>query len=334
MPGIVFTPLRIGKLTLKNRIVMAPMCMYSADTQGVAQPFHLSHYTSRAYGGVSLVIQEATSVESRGRISKNDLGIWDDFHIPKLQEIVQAVHQAGSKMAIQLAHAGRKCGVQTETILAPSALLFSDQYPLPQAMTLQDIHEVQIAFKKAAERAQRIGYDGIEIHGAHGYLINQFLSPLSNERTDDYGGSLEKRSRFLLEILEHVRAVFHGSVWVRLSVDEYHPKGHRVEETIQVLKIIKPLIDAVNVSSGGVVPFPIQATPGYQIPMAKQLKSLGLTIIGGGLIKTYEDVIQVLEHDQLDAVYLGRELLLNPYWVLQQSKKHHPEAMLKAYDRG
>jgi NADPH2 dehydrogenase len=335
MQPILFTPFQIGSLTLKNRLVMAPMCMYSANPEGVAQSFHLSHYTARAFGGASLIVQEATSVESRGRISNHDLGLWHDQHIPMLKRVVEAVHDAGSKMAIQLAHAGRKCGVKSETLIAPSALIFSEQYPAPGAMTLNDIHEVQQAFKSAAKRAQDIGYDGIEIHGAHGYLINQFLSPLSNHRTDAYGGSLLNRTRFLLEILQAVRSVFHGPVWVRLSADEYHPEGHHIDETIQVIHHLQPLIDAVNVSSGGAVPFPIQVTPGYQIPLAKKIKeALTMTVIGGGLVKTYEEVTHILENEKLDAIYLGRELLLNPYWLLQQAKKHHPEAMLKAYDRG
>lgn len=334
MTPLLFSPFQLGKLTLKNRLVMAPMCMYSANEQGEAQAFHHSHYTARAYGGVGLIIQEATAVEPRGRISNHDLGLWSDSHIAKLQAIVHAVHQTGSHMAVQLAHAGRKCGVKTETIIAPSPILFSEQYAQPHAMSLRDIKEVQLAFQSAAFRAEKIGYDGVEIHGAHGYLINQFLSPLTNHRTDDYGGNLEKRTRFLLEILQHVRSVFKGAIWVRLSVDEYHPEGHHVEDTFKVLSLIKPWIDGVNVSSGGVVPFPIQASTGYQIPMAKELKSLGIPIIGGGLITTYEQVNHILEVDQLDAVYLGRELLLNPYWLLQQAKKHHPEVMLEAYKRG
>ena len=204
------SPITWGNLQLKNRIVMAPMCMYSADEHGFILPFHFAHYTARAYGGVAMVITEATSVEARGRISTQDLGIYDDRHVVGLKKLVDEVHVAGSLIAIQLAHAGRKCGVKTHTSNAPSAVTFSQDYGVPTAMTIADIQEVIHAFREGARRAQLAGFDGIEIHGAHGYLINQFLSPLSNFRQDAYGGSLEKRVRFLKEIIQAVRVVFKG----------------------------------------------------------------------------------------------------------------------------
>ena len=329
--SITLSPYNWGKLSLKNRVVMAPMCMYSASEDGDIQPFHFAHYTARAYGGVALVITEATAVEPRGRISQHDLGIYHDRHTLGLKSLVEQVHAAGSKIAIQLAHAGRKSGVSQS--IAPTAVEFSQDYPAPAMMTTADIQAVIFAFKQAAYRAQVAGFDGVEIHGAHGYLINQFLSPLSNHRTDDYGGNLVKRTQFLFEILQAVRQVFTGEVWVRLSVEEYADGGHHVSDTISVVARIQSMIAGVNVSSGGVVPYKIQPAPGYQLPFAKALKEAGTPTIGGGLLTSLEAIEEALQ-SSCDLVYLGRELLLNPYFVLQMIKKHAPERMLKAYQRG
>lgn len=327
------SPTSWGKLTLKNRIVMAPMCMYSADLHGHIQPFHESHYSARAYGGVSMVIVEATAVESRGRISHHDLGIYHDAHIEGLRKVVDRVHLAGSLIAIQLAHAGRKSGINDEASIAPSSLTFSQDYRTPQTMDIPMIQAVINAFQAGAKRAQSAGFDGVEIHGAHGYLINQFLSPLSNQRDDAYGGNLQKRTRLLMEILQAVRQVFHGEVWVRLSADEYAEGGHHIHETLAVANLIKPWSAGVNVSSGGVVPFPIQPKPGYQLTYAKQLQQAGILTIGGGLIQD-EIAIEEALHQGIQLIYLGRPLLLNPYFVLQLMKQHAPEHMLKAYQRG
>jgi NADPH2 dehydrogenase len=236
-------------------------------------------------------------------------------------------------IAIQLAHAGRKSGIQNQSAIAPSAIPFSKDYGTPKAMSLTDIKEVIIAFQDAAKRAQQAGFDGVEIHGAHGYLINEFLSPLSNQRQDVYGGSIENRTRFLKEILIEVRKVFKGEVWVRLSAEEYAEGGHHLPETIQVLKLIQPYIAGVNVSSGGVVPTTILPKPGYQLPFANQIQASGILTIGGGLVTNVDQIEAALDHD-CHLIFLGRELLLNPYFVLQQIKKHAPERMLKPYQRG
>lgn len=330
----LFTEGQIGHLTLKNRVVMAPMCMYSADEAGFVQPFHLSHYTARAYGGVSLIIQEATAVEPRGRISDHDLGIWDDAHVIGLKKLVDDVHLAGSKIAVQLAHAGRKCTVKTEKIIAPENVAFNEKYATPVAMQDKDIEDVIRAFKHGARRARLSGYDGIELHGAHGYLINQFISPLTNQRTDKYGGSLENRARFLLDIIAAVREEWQGPLWVRLSADEYTEGGHHIHETLELTKLLLGKVDAINVSSGGVVPIVPKAFPGYQLPLAQAIKAQGMTVIGGGLITNENQIEQALEQHQLDFVYLARELLLNPYFVLRVAKNHAPEHQLKAYERG
>lgn len=192
----LFTDFKIKDIQVKNRIVMAPMCMYSAGQEGLATDWHYVHYTSRAIGGVGLILQEATAVEPRGRISSNDLGIWDDKHIEGLKKIVQSVKKQGALMGVQLGHAGRKCEAEDEDLIAPSPLAYSQEYRLPREMTREDIKTVIRSFKEAAKRCLEVGYDIIEIHGAHGYLINQFLSPVTNKRTDEYGGLVEKRARF------------------------------------------------------------------------------------------------------------------------------------------
>jgi NADPH2 dehydrogenase len=330
----IFTPFSLGKLTLKNRIVMAPMCMYSSDETGVVLPFHHAHYTARAYGGVSLVILEATAVEARGRISVQDLQISSDHHVEGLKSLVHHIHLGGAKAAIQLAHAGRKSMSLNEPSIAPSPLSFSDAYRMPHAMSLQDIQTVVHAFKEAGRRASEAGFDGIELHAAHGYLINQFLSPLTNHRQDKYGGSLEHRTRILLDILKAIQLVFKGSVWIRMSVEEYAQGGHHVEDTLKVLDIIRPYIDGVNVSTGGIVPFPIKAEKGYQLAFAKHIKQAGFITLAGGLVTTIDEINLALNTNQCDAIYLGRELLLNPYFLLQHIKKEQPNLMLEAYKRG
>jgi len=330
----IFTPFSLGKLTLKNRVVMAPMCMYSSDESGVVLPFHHAHYTARAYGGVSLVILEATAVESRGRISVHDLQISSDVHIEGLKSLVHHIHLGGAKAAIQLAHAGRKSMDLSQPSIAPSSVSFSETYRTPAEMNQKDIVTVIQSFKDAARRASEAKFDGIELHAAHGYLINQFLSPLTNHRQDAYGGTLAKRATFLIEILKAIHDVFKGSIWIRMSVEEYAEGGHHLEETLTILEIIRPYIDGVNVSSGGIVPFPIKAEKGYQLSFAKKIKQTGFVTIAGGLVTSIDEIKEALKTDQCDAVYLGRELLLNPYFVLQHIKKEQPQWMLEPYKRG
>lgn len=317
---IIFDSLKIKQLTLQNRVVMAPMCMYQASNDGVIQPFHLHHYMTRAYGGVGLIIQEATAVEPRGRISPNDLGIWSDEHVIGLKSLVDAVHETNSKIAIQLAHAGRKCTVKTEKIIAPSTIAFNSDYATPQEMSIVDIKEVITAFGKAAKRANAAGYDVVEIHGAHGYLINQFLSPLTNKRNDAYGGSIANRVRFLEEIIEEVRKEWNKPLFVRLSAEEYHEDGHHIADTCAWLQSHPLNVDVIDVSSGGVVPVMLKAYPKYQIPYAKRIKELGYMTISGGSITSTEDIESILINHDSDLVYLGRELLRNPNFMQYAAK--------------
>lgn len=317
---MLFTPFSLKELLLKNRIVMPPMCMYRAGNDGIVTEWHMLHYGTRAVGQVGLIIVEATGIEPRGRISNRDLGIWEDGHISGLKKLVEIVHAQGAKVAIQLAHAGRKSEVQDTIPVAPSALAFNEEYKMPAELSTEEIQEVIAKFSAAARRAVQAGFDAIEIHGAHGYLINQFLSPLTNLRKDEYGGSPENRVRFLDEVLEAIHAVIpeRMPVIVRVSAEEYHQDGNGTQDIAAMLKLVKHRgIDLVNVSSGAVIPVVPRAYAGYQIPFALKIKEMtDLPVLGGGLITEAAQAMQVAKTG-VDLVYLGRELLRNPYWVLQ-----------------
>lgn len=321
----LFESIKIKDMELKNRIVMPPMCMYSTDDNGHANDWHYIHYATRAIGGTGLIIVEATAVEKRGRISIRDLGIWDDSHVEGLSKIVGLSKKYGAKIAIQLAHAGRKCEVETENIIAPSPIAYNEKYKTPIEMTKEDIKTVIKAFKEGARRALSAGFDAIEIHAAHGYLINEFLSPLSNKRNDEYGGSLENRTRFLKEIIREVRRVWpeNKPLIVRVSAEDYVEGGNHPEDLAEMINLVKEEgVDLIDVSSGAVVPAPIKAYPGYQVKFAEVIKDkTGLPVIAGGLISEPEMAEELVANNRADLVFLGRELLRNPYWPLQAAKK-------------
>jgi len=295
---------------------MAPMCMYSCTNQdGKVTPWHYTHYISRAVGQTGLLIQEATAVSPEGRISPYDLGIWDDKHIEGLLQLTTLIKENGAKTGIQLGHAGRKAVLDGD-ILAPSAIPFDEQSKTPKEMTTEDIHTAVTAFKKAAERAKKAGFDVIEIHGAHGYLINQFLSPLSNHRHDEYGGSPENRYRFLKEVIEAVKSVWDGPLFVRVSATEYHPEGLTVEDYVKYSRWMKEQgVDLIDVSSGAIVPADINIYPGYQVPLAEKIKH-GAKIPTGavGLITSGLQAEEILQSERADLILLARELLRDPYW--------------------
>ena len=321
---MLFSSYALGKLTLKNRIVMAPMCMYSAGSDGKATDWHVLHYATRAMGQVGLVIVEATGVAPEGRISNRDLGLWEDAQITPLSRIVEAAHAAGGKIAIQLNHAGRKSEVPDTVLAAPSNIAFSDQRPLPHALTTAEIGQVIEQFQSAAVRAVKAGVDAIEIHGAHGYLINQFLSPLANRRDDRYGGSAENRSRLLGEVVTAVRAAIPADMplTVRVSASDYEPGGNTPETVAAMINLVKQTgINAIHVSSGAVTPTVPPVYPGYQIGFAAVVKErTGLPVIGGGLITTARQAQQIVRAN-IDLVFLARELLRNPYWPLQAARE-------------
>ncbi|QEN09947.1 NADPH dehydrogenase NamA [Oceanispirochaeta crateris] len=329
MMNNLFTPFSIKNVTLRNRIVMAPMCMYSAKEDGRATSWHSFHYRTRAQGGTALIIVEATAVESQGRISSRDLGIWDDSHISGLKDIALSIKKEGAVPAIQLAHAGRKCCAAGEDVIAPSALNFdpSDkQYKTPREMGIEDIDRVVLAFKNAARRALEAGFEVLEIHGAHGYLINEFLSPLCNQREDDFGGTPVQRGEFLKRVVDAVRTVWTDEkpLILRVSGMDYAEGGNRSEDVAQMVNLVKDRgIDIVHVSSGGVVPYAsIPVGPGYQIPSARVLKDLtGLPVVGGGLITSHTQAEEILSSGDTDLIFLGRQLLRNPYFPLLSAKE-------------
>ncbi|WP_246625011.1 NADPH dehydrogenase NamA [Fictibacillus nanhaiensis] len=312
----LFQALTIRNVTLKNRIVMSPMCMYSCFEQdGKVTPWHLTHYTSRAVGQTGLIMTEAAAVNPQGRISPEDLGIWDDSHVEGLKELVSSVHDNGSKIAIQLAHAGRKAMIDGP-IIAPSAIAFSDKMKKPEEMTLKQIEETVVDFRAAAKRAKAAGFDIIEIHGAHGYLINEFLSPLSNRRTDSYGGNQQKRYRFLQEIIASIRLEWDGPLFVRISANDYHPEGNTPEEYVTYASWMREDgVDLIDCSSGAVVPAKINAYPGYQVPFADLIKNKAEMATGAvGLITTGRQAEEILQNNRADLIFIGREFLKDPYW--------------------
>lgn len=320
----------IGGVTLKNRIVMPPMCMYHAGEDGHPNSFHLLHYGSKALGGVGLIIVEATAVEPAGRISEQDLGIWDDSHIPSHRRLTEICHDNGAKIALQLAHAGRKCECASEVPVAPSAIAFSAEAPyrVPMALPLEEMERIKEKFVRAALRAKEAGYDMVEIHGAHGYLLCEFLSPLSNQRDDRYGGTFENRCRLLAEVTEAVKIATNLPVIVRISAEEWMEEGWNIEDSISLSKILKTArADIIHVSAGGnqaqtqtQPPF----VPLYQAHYAKRMRQEGsVPTIAVGLISTPAEGEALLMGEVCDFVAYGRALLRNPNLALAAAKEFH-----------
>ncbi len=330
MPSL-FDSLTLRSLTLRNRIMMAPMCMYVAGEDAVATDFHLVHLGSRAVGGVGLILTEATAVESRGRISPHDLGIYADRHIAPLSRVVTFAHEYGAKVGMQLAHAGRKAwsstkGQGTEPTVGPSAIAFDHDWTTPKALTQAEIDGIVSAFAQGAERANAAGFDVVEIHGAHGYLIHEFLSPLANQRTDEYGGSPEKRMRFLLRVVDAVRKSWPQDkpVLVRLSCTDWAEGGLVVDDIVQVSRVLKEHgVDLVDCSSGGAVPHQqVVLGPGYQVSFADRVRSgAGVATGAVGLITNPEMAAEIIHNQRADLVILGRELLRDPYWPLRAARQ-------------
>ncbi|MGG3987929.1 NADPH dehydrogenase NamA [Bacillus smithii] len=319
----LFSPYTVKNVTFKNRIVMSPMCMYSAENQqGFLEDWHYVHYTTRAVGQVGLIIVESTAVLPEGRISPKDLGIWSDDHIEGFAKLVSMVQKHGAKIGIQLGHAGRKADLEGD-IYAPSAIAFNETSKTPKEMTKEDIQKTIRAFQEGARRAKEAGFDVIEIHAAHGYLINQFLSPLSNKRTDEYGGSAENRLRFLIETIKAVKEVWDGPLFVRVSANDYHEKGLTPDDYVEIAKQLKEQgVDLIDVSSGAVVPAKIHAYPGYQVPFAEKIKhGAGIPVGTVGLITSSIQAEEILQNDRADLVFLARELLREPYWPRKAAKE-------------
>ena len=330
----LFTPLQIRDIILGNRIVVSPMCQYSAN-DGMANDWHLVHLGSRAVGGAGLVFTEATAVSPVGRISPHDLGIWKDEHIEGLRRIVKFVRAQGSEIGIQLAHAGRKASVQEPwngnrlikeeeggwPVLAPSPVAYDAHYAEPVELTTAGIREVVAEFKAAARRAMLAGFKVVEIHAAHGYLIHQFLSPLSNRRNDEYGGSFENRARLLMEIVDAVRSGWPPGypLFVRISSTDWAAGGWAVEDALRLAGMLKERgVDVIDCSSGGLVPYQkIPAGPGYQVEFSQKIRSATGILTGAvGIITDAVQAETLIVTGQADLIFLARQLLRDPYFPL------------------
>lgn len=335
----LFVPLPQRGLTLRNRIVVSPMCQYSC-TDGFATDWHLVHLGARAVGGAAVVMAEATAVEARGRISPQDLGLWQEAHVAPLARVTKFLREHGAAPAVQLAHAGRKAGTARPweggrplspaqggwTPVAPSALPFAEDHPVPVELDAAGIAGVVQAFASAARRALAAGFEIVEIHAAHGYLLHQFLSPLSNRRTDRYGGPFENRIRLLTEVTDAVRAVWPARlpVWVRVSATDWAESGGwDLPQTVALARVLKTHgVDLLDCSSGGTLPHAkIPAGPGFQAPFAEAVRrETGLATGAVGLITQPEQAEKIVAGGQADVVLLAREFLRDPYWPLHAAR--------------
>lgn len=332
--SLLLSPIIIKNLELKNRIVVSPMCQYSA-VDGFANDWHLVHLGSRAVGGAALILQEATAVSPEGRISPGDLGIWSDDHIAFLKRITTFIHDNGSIAGIQLAHAGRKASFDVpwrgskqlttadggwETV-APSAIAYNENDLAPAALDAAGIQKIKSDFRSATGRTLAAGYRVLEVHAAHGYLFHQFLSPLSNSRTDEYGGSFDNRIRFLLEVIEEIQQIWpvENPLFVRISATDWAEGGWTPEESVQLSAILKALgVDLIDCSSGGNVPYQqIPVFPGYQVDFSAAIRRETRALTGAvGLITTAAQAEEILMEGKADLIIMARELLRDPYFPL------------------
>jgi 2,4-dienoyl-CoA reductase-like NADH-dependent reductase (Old Yellow Enzyme family) len=343
----LFAPLKLRSLTIPNRIAVSPMCEYSS-IDGFANDWHFVHLGSRAIGGATLVITEANAISPEGRITPSDLGIWKDEHIPGLKRITDFLHQHGSYAGTQLAHAGRKATMsvpweKVRTIpaseggwqpVAPSAIRFDEPYPLPTALDRAGMDKVVADFIAATHRALAAGFDIVEVHAAHGYLLHQFLSPLSNHRTDEYGGTLENRVRFPLEVIRAVRSTWpqHLPVFVRISATDWAPESlgasWDLPQSVAFAKLIKQEgVDLIDISTGGNHPAQqIPVGPGYQVHHAETIRREANIPTGSvGMITEPAQADQIIRTGQADLVLLARELLRTPYWPLHAAEVLHQQ---------
>jgi 2,4-dienoyl-CoA reductase-like NADH-dependent reductase (Old Yellow Enzyme family) len=329
----LFSPFTVRSLTLRNRIVVSSMCQYSCQ-DGVLNDWHMVHLGSRAVGGAGLIFVEATGVEPAGRISPEDSGLWDDQHIEPLARIVRFCQGQGAAMGMQLAHAGRKASVfrpweggkpltdgRAWETMAPSAIPFADGWPAPRELRREEVASVVAAFGRAAARARAAGFDALEVHAAHGYLIHTFLSPLSNRRTDAYGGSFENRCRLLLEVADAVRREWPADrpLFVRLSCTDWMEGGWGGDDTVALARLLRERgADAIDCSSGGLSPAQkMPATPGYNVPFAERVRrEAALPAAVVGLITEAQQAQAIIAGGQADLVVMAREMLRDPYWPL------------------
>lgn len=353
----LFSPLQLRSVSFANRIVVSPMCQYSSH-DGFATDWHLVHLGCRAQGGAALVMIEASAILPEGRISSADLGIWNDDHIPKLQQIAQFIHSQGARAGIQLAHAGRKGSMTPpfagERLLAPeegrwqpvapSEIAFSSNYAVPHALEQAEIDAILSAFASGARRAFAAGFDVVEIHAAHGYLLHEFLSPLANQRSDAYGGSFENRTRFPLQVVDAVRAAWpeHLPLFIRISATDWAEGGWSPDDSVALARLLPQHgVDLVDVSSGGQVPnATIPVGPGFQVPFAARIRNeAGVPTAAVGMITEPAQANAIVSSGQADLVFLAREMMRDPYWPLHAAaalgeKASWPVQYLRAAPHG
>ncbi|MGR7911441.1 NADH:flavin oxidoreductase/NADH oxidase [Lysinibacillus capsici] len=336
----LFKPFKIKDLELKNRIVMSPMCMYSVEKKdGIATDWHYVHYVTRAIGGAGFIMIEMTDVEPDGRISDFDLGLWSDDHIPALKKIVEGIHAQGAKVGIQIAHAGRKAE-DAELPVAPSAIPFDENSKIPRELTTKEVKEMVEKFRLAVRRAVKAGFDTIEIHGAHGYLIHQFHSPLTNKRTDEYGKDFTKFGR---EIIKASKEEMPSGMplLMRISAKEYVDGGYDIDGSIRFAKEYQEAgVDMFDISSGGEGQIAAWGRPGthaaYQAPLARKIKeALNVPVIAVGRLEDAILANAIIGNEEADLIAVGRGMLRNPYWALEASKQLRKEAIIpKQYEDG
>lgn len=349
----LFSPLHLKHQILKNRVVVSPMCQYTAE-DGFANDWHLVHLGQYAIGQVAAIIQEATAVVPEGRITYGDLGIWKDEHIEKLQQITSFIKTQNCIPGIQLAHAGRKASCEKPWIsrkqidasnengwqtVSSSPLPFNEIDAAPIALSITEIQKTIQAFRQATKRAVDAGYEIIEIHAAHGYLIHQFFSPLINIRTDEYGGSFNNRIRFLLEIIDEVKKeITTQSLWVRISATDWAEGGWNLDESIELSKTLREKgVEVIDVSTGGgVAQQKIITGKNYQVPFAKAIKENTQLIVGAvGEIKTGKQAEEILQQNQADLIFIAREFLRNPHFVAKAAQElQYNLAWAPQYERG
>jgi 2,4-dienoyl-CoA reductase-like NADH-dependent reductase (Old Yellow Enzyme family) len=339
MPSLLLSPIRLRDVTLRNRLVVSPMCEYSSR-DGFASDWHLVHLGSRAVGGAGLVLTEASAVTADGRISPQDLGIYDDAHVEMLSRIFAFVEEHGAVPGMQLAHAGRKASMSApwlgghplapadagwEPIWAPSAMAFRDGWQVPRAMTKPDIAHVVGAFGAAAARVLAAGGKVVELHAAHGYLLHEFLSPLSNHRDDEYGGSFANRARFTREVVEAVRRVWPERLplFVRISSTDWVDGGWTIEDSVALARDLKRLgVDLIDCSSGGnAAHAKIPLGPGYQVPFAERVRrDAGIPTGAVGLITDPHQAEEILQSGRADLIVVARQFLRDPYWAIHAAQ--------------
>jgi 2,4-dienoyl-CoA reductase-like NADH-dependent reductase (Old Yellow Enzyme family) len=332
----LFAPLTIRGVNFRNRIAVSPMCEYSSE-DGFANDWHLVHLGSRAVGGAALVLTEASAVEARGRITPADLGIWKDEHISKLSQITAFIKKQGAVPGTQLAHAGRKasCRIPWEggspipagedgwQTVAPSAVPFREGDPVPKELKVAEVHEIVQKFADAAHRALAAGFEVIEIHAAHGYLLHEFYSPLSNRRNDEYGGSFENRIRLTLQVAKTLRAIVPGPLFVRISSTDWKEDGWTLDDSVKLAQQLRGLgVDLIDCSSAGLVPdAKIKIGPAYQAPFAERIRKEADIPTGAvGLITDPTQANQIVQSGQADIVLLARQMLRDPYWPLHAAQ--------------